>query len=64
MFFFKVHRISGPIQVFVSFICFFLYFLIFWGGKMQINFIKAFGVRVRVRVRVGSIVNISFAIYP
>ena len=29
---------------------------------MQINFIKAFGVRVRVRV--GSIVNISFAIYP
>ena len=64
MFFFKVHRISGPIQVFVSFICFFFIFFNFLGGKMQINFIKAFGVRVRVRVRVGSIVNISFAIYP
>ena len=40
LFFFKVHRISGPIQVFVSFISFFLYFLIFWGGKCELILLK------------------------
>ena len=61
LFFLKVHCISGPIPVF-CFIYFFLYFFIFF-GLSGINFIKASGVRVRVRVRVGSRVNISFAIY-
>ena len=56
-----VDWIGGPIPVFVLFI--FFYFFIFF-GLSGINFITVSGVRVRVRVRVGSKVNISFAIYP
>ena len=54
-----VDSIGGPVPVFVSFI-FFYFYIFFW--LSGINFITVSGVRVRVRV--GSRVNISFAIYP